>query len=216
MVVIIFILLLTVFMIVDFFMKREERQEEKQREHGKSPIFINPINPLVEVGRDEQKYFHPSHSWVLLYKETAYVGYDDFTANLYFPNLHLENIPELGEELYQGDKIWEIGQGERTFTQTSPISGKVLSINTSLYSDKVPSKEGAKSWMLKIKPTNLKRDLQNLITSAKASIINETIFENLLGDVVGAYQNDGGELIDNFIESISNEDWEIIKQKYLN
>lgn len=211
----IFLLALIVFLTVDYFLRREEKHESHKEKQTKKSLFLEKESVLSPIGNDEEKYYHPSHSWVLFGSDVAYVGYDNFTADLFSPKLNINVDVELGNEIEQGKAIWEIGQGNKTISQCSPISGKVISINPNCQNNSnLEAKDASKSWLLKIKPTNLQRDLKNLFNFNHSKMLNDKILEDLIGYTQGAYLNDGGELIDNFVETLSDEDWKIIKEKY--
>ncbi len=214
MVVAILILSLIVFLTIDFFLRKEEKRQEKLVVKRSGPLFLDPDKALVSIGKDDLKYYHPTHSWVLVEDEYAYVGFDNFISKVFSPNVSIKVNSAVGHNIEQGDQLWDIGQEGRTISQVSPISGKVISVNQGVKSESVSAKKASDSWVIKLKPRNLKRELKNLMKFQQSQFVNQKLFDDLLGYASGSYLNDGGELVDNFITKISEEDWEVIKEKY--
>lgn len=214
MVVALLILSLIVFLAIDFFLRKEEKNQEKRAVKRSGPLFLDPNKALVSIGKDDLKYYHPAHSWVLVEDEYAYVGFDNFISKVFSPKLSVKVNSAVGQNIEQGDQLWEIGQEGRTIYQVAPISGKVLSVNQGVKADSVSSQKASESWVIKLKPRNLKRELKNLMKYQQSQFVNKKLFDDLLGYASGSYLNDGGELVDNFITKISDEDWDVIKEKY--
>ena len=109
-------------------------------------------------------FISPSHNWVSLeLNGMVRVGIDDFTQKI-LGKIDMIGLPNKGQKIKKGESIFSIKRGSRTMTFPSPITGKVVSVNTDLnerieYINMKPYELG---WMCSIESTNLNEDLKNL------------------------------------------------------
>ena len=91
------------------------------------------------------------------------VGIDDFTQKI-LGKIDSIALPDKGQKAKKGESLFSIKQGTRTMTFPSPVSGKVVSVNTDLndHIEYVNMKPYELGWMCSIEPTNLNEDLKKL------------------------------------------------------
>jgi CheY-like chemotaxis protein/glycine cleavage system H lipoate-binding protein len=109
-------------------------------------------------------FISPAHNWVSLeLNGMLRVGIDDFTQKI-LGKIDTIALPNKGQKIKKGESIFSIKQGSRTMTFPSPVSGKVVSVNTDLndHIEYVTMKPYELGWMCSIDPTNLNEDLQKL------------------------------------------------------
>ena len=217
MVIVFVALTILAFLAVDYVLRREERKEKDMEKSIKSPIFLSPEKALHRIGDENKRLFHLSHTWAMPSDDGyVYVGFDKFITHIYTSELQIENMPLIGSHVPQGAQIWDLYFGPRKITQLSPVSGKVIGINPAchinvpLQADKVEQ-----SWILKIKPDNLKTESLQLMNYQQAKLINTALRDEFyLYAQRGSYLNDGGQFDARFLETMSNGDWVDLVQRF--
>jgi glycine cleavage system H lipoate-binding protein len=109
-------------------------------------------------------FISPAHNWVSLeLNGMVRVGIDDFTQKI-LGKIDMIGLPNKGQKIKKGESIFYIKQGSRTMTFPSPITGKVISVNTDLNEriEYVNMKPYELGWMCSIESTNLNEDLKKL------------------------------------------------------
>ncbi len=165
-------------------------------------------SPVAETTRDEKVFLHPSHTFARVMDDsTVEIGLDDF-AKRAFGQIDEIDLPEAGAVLNQGDAAWKIKIGERQVSQRMPVDGTVLRAG-----------EKGASWLLKVKPVNLEKDLGNLINSSSVVTwlknAREKFVANFYGDVAPVMQ-DGGELAEGFARHLTDEQWKEFCKEFFN
>jgi glycine cleavage system H lipoate-binding protein len=198
-------------------MKKKEKAIEEHEKKPKSPIFMSPEKALSPLTHPEQRFFHFSHSWVLPDdKDGYYTGFDNFISFLFSDQVTVDSLPARGTQIQQGEKIWDVKANNKKITQLSPISGEITEINPA-FSISVPlaSDEIETSWILKIKPSSFKTEVNNLMDSGQGHIMNTAVKDVISRDFHSAeYLNDGGRIDPSFIMNMKNEEWEAFIKKF--
>jgi glycine cleavage system H lipoate-binding protein/FixJ family two-component response regulator len=145
--------------------RRQDRIEKTTK-----PI-VHLITPSIGESTSKHEFnvpagvfISPSHNWVSLeLNGMVRVGIDDFTQKI-LGKIDMIGLPNKGQKIKKGESIFSIKRGSRTMTFPSPITGKVVSVNTDLnerieYINMKPYELG---WMCSIESTNLNEDLKNL------------------------------------------------------
>ncbi|MDZ7260706.1 MAG: glycine cleavage system protein H [candidate division KSB1 bacterium] len=165
------------------------------------------------------KYFHQGHTWaVATAAGTVTVGLDDFAQKI-IGTIDSIELPRIGQTLRQGKIAWKLRHGQRILPQVAPIEGTVIEVNEDL--QKSPSLANRspyeKGWVLKVKPTRLKENLRNLIhgdIGEKWLDLAKSQFVLRFPRAVGPAYQDGGELIDNVGDTLTDEEWERVKREF--
>jgi glycine cleavage system H lipoate-binding protein len=205
------------FITMDFFVKKKEKMIEEHEKRPKSPIFMSPEKALKPLGYPERRLFHRSHSWALP-KENGgyYIGYDKFIPFIFADDVNVDSIPAIGTQIHQGEKIWDVRLNNRKVTQLSPISGEITDINPAFgIGVPLPSDEIEASWIIKVKPSGNQIEINNLLSSDQANIVNTALRDVISRDFHGTdFLNDGGQINPSFITNMKDEDWENFSRKF--
>ncbi len=204
MVVILVILTLIVCLAIDFV--RSRRAEE-------STAVRQPVSLVPSATAILERYFHPGHTWARLEgASSATVGVDDIARGFIGTPESIE-IAAKGTTVRQGEAMVKLRRGSRTLSLVAPISGVLLETNPGLTARPSLLKESPfeKGWVAKIAPLNLALELHNLLRGPLADKWREGVRAQLaswFAPKLGFVLQDGGELVDNFSELLSDKDWE--------
>ena len=147
-------------------------------------------------------YLHRGHAWAAL-EDTGEVrvGLDDFSQKILGTADELK-VPATGTVVYQDHICLAVVKDEKKASFEAPVDGMITAVNTKvlknprlLHDD--PYGEG---WLFKIKPANLQRNLDNLLTGEKnAAWIGHESHRllNLMETAAGVTLPSGGAIIDN-------------------
>lgn len=92
-----------------------------------------------------------SHEWVKIEGEYAYIGITDF-AQHQLGNIVYVDIPEVGDEIKQGDEFGAVESVKAASDLLSPVSGEIVEVNEKLTDEpELINKNAFDSWMLKVK-----------------------------------------------------------------
>jgi glycine cleavage system H lipoate-binding protein len=197
--------LLTLAVAIGFELIRRGRQ--KQVTEG--PVVVTEYPSSFEV---IDRYFHPGHTWVeVTGPKRVRVGIDDFSSRIMGAVEEIQ-LPAVGQSVRQGDTFVVLRHGLRKLPQVAPVSGKVAEVNRKLIKNPrllntAPLERG---WVAKIVPTNLSLDLRNLLNGFAADGWRDAIraqLIQLLSPSPGSVMQDGGQLVENLGEWLSDDQW---------
>ncbi len=130
-------------------------------------------------------------------------------------------LPEIGQRVRRGEKLFSLKQGKRAAEFVSPIDGTITMV-----SDK-PSKGLAvdsADWICKVRPDNLSKDLK-LMKIAEEGVrwIYSELFrlQELVAaqmprlQTVGVTMRDGGIGLDSLLENLDDEAWKAFNEQFL-
>lgn len=173
-------------------------------------------------------FYSKNHTWMQLEKSgNAKVGLDDLLMHI-TGEVNVSNFKQPGEKVRPGDIIAQIEQNGKQLNISSPISGEVQSVNTSINENPSIINEDpyGKGWILKIKP-------EKWIAETNACLVAEdaeewlkkelTRFKDFVASSMGKLSpepsmtilQDGGELSDNPLSGMPNEVWKDFQTKFL-
>ncbi|KPL02806.1 MAG: hypothetical protein AMJ90_04775 [candidate division Zixibacteria bacterium SM23_73_2] len=164
-------------------------------------------------------FVHPGHAWVhVLEPNLVAVGLDQFTRSV-FGSIEELKPPEPGNLIEQGGKAWKFKRGDRQLVQTSPISGRVVEVNLDLVKDPklFDQKDTTKNWIMKVKPVNLKKELQNLLHGNVLSRWNQAIKDQLISVLSPAefpVLQEGGEIKPDLGDELTAQQWEKVVDEF--
>jgi glycine cleavage system H protein len=188
-----------------------------ERKHAKIPqkeTLKAKLTPIMQG-----IFVHPGHAWVEAVKPNLVtVGTDEFTKSV-FGSVKRFTLPEPGTIIQQGGKAWGLRRGKRELVQTAPISGRVMEINKDLVHNPkfLLQKDTRVSWILKIKPIRLKRELQNLLRGNMLARWNQAIKEQLVATLTLAefpVLQEGGEIKPNLGDELTPQQWAKVAQEF--
>ncbi|MFZ0052686.1 MAG: hypothetical protein WAK96_13005 [Desulfobaccales bacterium] len=167
----------------------------------------------------ENYYLHRGHAWVALEgDDRVRVGLDDFSQKLLGPAEEVR-LPEIGKVYYQDHLcLTLIRQGKKASFE-APVDGAIEAINPkvrqnpSLIHDD-PYGEG---WLFMVRPVNLRRNLENLLSGEEVVIwIDQESHRllNLMDTRVGVTLPDGGTIADDVYGNYQELGWRPLVQEF--
>ncbi|MCJ7508883.1 MAG: glycine cleavage system protein H [candidate division Zixibacteria bacterium] len=166
-------------------------------------------------------FAHPSHTWAeVIQPNLVQVGIDRFASSV-FGSVQGIELPRLGDRIYQGAKVWKIKRGGRELEQVSPITGRVVEVNTKLLENPKLLNQGnpEQNWILKIAPTRLAREVRNLLSGEMLSLWNQGVKEQLVATLVPTSYpvlQEGGEIMPHLGDELTSDQWEKVAHNFFN
>ena len=113
----------------------------------------------------EDLLYSDSHEWVKMDGEIATVGITDYAQHA-LGNIVYVDMPEVGDEVEQGEDFGAVESVKAASDLISPVTGEVVGINEELEDKPELLNEDAYSnWIIKVKISD-KDQLDNLMDSA--------------------------------------------------
>jgi glycine cleavage system H protein len=120
----------------------------------------------------EGLFYTESHEWVKVEGEFAYIGITDF-AQHQLGNIVYVDIPEVDDEIKQGDEFGAVESVKAASDLLSPVSGTIVEVNEKLSDEpELINKDAFDSWMLKVKLSDTSQ-LSGLLDSKAYAAICE-------------------------------------------
>ncbi len=116
-------------------------------------------------------FYHPGHTWARVEEDgIVRIGLDDFAQRMLGPAYAI-SLPARHRELTRDEASWSVTHQSGIATLASPVSGKVLEINSNLLLrpaliNRDPYGDG---WTMTIEPKDLKTCLKRLMYGEKVS-----------------------------------------------
>ena len=167
----------------------------------------------------EKLRFHPGHTWALSESPSLVrVGMDDFASKL-VGKVDRIALPQRGQWIRQGQKIWTIFRDGASVDMVSPIEGSIADVNDAAMQDpelarKDPFGEG---WLVTVQAPDAKTSFRNLLGGALARWWTEESASRLqrkMPMALGALAQDGGVAVDNLTAQVSDEAWATIAKEF--
>jgi glycine cleavage system H lipoate-binding protein len=169
----------------------------------------------------ENVRYHPGHTWALSESPNLVrCGMDDFAGKL-AGNIESIHLPQRGQWVRQGQKIWSIVRNGVKVDMVSPIEGSVADVNDAISANptlasKDPYGEG---WVVTVQSPDSKINFRNLIGGALSRVWMEEAAMRLQARVpamAGAYMQDGGEIVSDLGAVVPKDKWaEVAKEFFL-
>ncbi len=166
-------------------------------------------------------FVHPSHTWVeVAQPNLVNVGMDKFTASV-FGSIQKIELPEEGDRIHQGDKVWKVKRGARELVQASPISGRIVEVNKEVVENPklLNQRNPEESWILKVAPSRLAREARNLLSGQMLERWNQAVKEQLVASLVPTSYpvlQEGGEIKPDLGDELTSEQWEEVAREFFN
>src|ERR1700751_1307552 len=194
------------------------------------------VQPVVEVAKregpprlapslvggfqvPEKLRYHPGHIWALSESPSLVrVGMDEFASKL-TGKVERITLPQRGQWIRQGQKIWTLHRDGTSVDMVSPIEGSVADINEAAGRDpelarKDPYGEG---WLVTVQSPAAKTNFRNLLGGALARWWTEESASRLqrrMPLALGALAQDGGVAMDNLAAQIPDKDWAVLAKEF--
>lgn len=106
-----------------------------------------------------------SHEWVKLEGDIATVGITDYAQHA-LGNIVYVDMPEVGDEVTQGEDFGAVESVKAASDLLSPISGEVVEINEALEdAPELINEDAFANWIMKVKVSDAS-ELDNLLDAA--------------------------------------------------
>jgi glycine cleavage system H lipoate-binding protein len=167
----------------------------------------------------ENYYLHRGHAWAALEgDDRVRVGLDDFSQKLLGPAEEVR-LPEIGKVYYQDHLCMALFREGKKASFEAPVDGTIEAINPKIRQNpslihEDPYGEG---WLFTVRPANLKRSLENLLSGeAVVTWINEESHRllNLMETRVGVTLPDGGAIVDDVYGNYQELGWRPLVQAF--
>jgi glycine cleavage system H lipoate-binding protein len=167
----------------------------------------------------ENFYLHRGHAWVALEgDDQVRVGLDHFSQKLLGPAEEVR-LPEIGKVYFQDHLCMALIRQGKKASFEAPVDGAIEAINPkvkqkpSLICDD-PYGEG---WLFTVKPNNLRRNLEKLLSGEDAVIWMEKESHrllNLMETRIGVTLPTGGDIVDDVYGNYPELGWKLLVQEF--
>lgn len=120
----------------------------------------------------EDLRYADSHEWVKLDGDIATVGITDYAQHA-LGNIVYVDMPEVGDEVEQGEEFGAVESVKAASDLISPVSGEVVEINEALEdAPELINQDAFENWIMKVKVSDAS-ELDNLLDAAAYAKICE-------------------------------------------
>ena len=209
-----------IFLLIDhFFSKKTVQVAVQPAVARREPVAA--LEPSLVGGfkvPDNLRY-HPGHTWALSESPSLVrVGVDDFASKL-IGKVERVSLPQRGQWIRQGQKLFSVYRDGAKVEMLSPIEGSVADINESLAQNpelarKDPYGEG---WLVTVQSPDAKTNFRNLMTGALARWWTEEAASRLqkrMPAALGALAQDGGVAMDNLTAQMPDQNWTELAREF--
>lgn len=215
------VMMFAVFILIDHYFRTAKQPIAQATQVSPDLNKYALSSPVVGGFRvPEHLRYHPGHTWALSESPTLVrIGMDEFAAKL-LGKVERVALPQRGQWLRQGQKIWTIFRDGKSVDMLSPIEGQVTDINEAALRDpdqarKDPYFEG---WLVTVNSPDAKTNLRNLLSGALARAWTDQCAARLRAMVpapAGVLAQDGGTAIDDLSSRLSDQEWTDITKEFL-
>lgn len=216
------VLMFGVFILIDHYFRAAKQpvlEAAPVVPERRTPQLASPVVGGFAV--PENLRYHPGHTWALSESpKLVRIGMDDFASKL-LGKVDGITLPQRGQWIRQGQKVWTVFRDGKSVDMFSPIEGEVSEINEAAIGNpekarKDPYGEG---WLVAVHSPDAKINLRNLMSGALARTWTEQCAARLramLPTPAGALAQDGGVAVDDATSHLPDQDWaELAKEFFL-
>lgn len=220
MTVLLVLLTFVTFLLIDHFHSRKVvvAQPAMQVSKRQAPPRLAP-SLVGGFQVPETLRYHPGHTWALSESPSLVrIGMDDFASKL-TGKVERITLPQRGQWIRQGQKVWTLHRDGASVDMVSPIEGSVTDINEAAVRDpelarKDPYGEG---WLVTVNSPDAKTNFRNLLGGTLARWWTEESAGRLqrkMPIALGALAQDGGVAMDNLASQIPDQDWAALAKEF--
>jgi glycine cleavage system H lipoate-binding protein len=222
MTVLLVLMMFAIFLTIDFFYSKAKHPVlQVAPAMRKQDAAAARLRPSLVGGfsvPDNLRY-HPGHTWALSESPNLVrIGIDDFASKLTGKVEHIA-LPQRGQWIRQGQKVWSIVRNGVKVDMVSPIEGSVADINEAVVNDpalatKDPYGEG---WLVTVQSPDAKTNFRNLLGGAMARWWTEESsmrLQRVMPSALGVLAHDGGVAIDDLASTMPDEQWTKITREF--
>jgi glycine cleavage system H protein len=177
----------------------------------KAPEYVLQTAPRAEAGArkappivagfeiPEHLRFHQGHAWALGESPNLVrAGIDDFAAKLIGAAEEI-HLPQRGQWIRQGQKVWSFRVNGELVEMVSPIEGTVSDINDEVirHPETLTADPYGNSWLMTVQSPDAKTNFRNLLTGNMARSLMDDSAKRLAAYIPATHGNlalaqDGG------------------------
>lgn len=226
MVAVFVILTIAAFLVADTIIRRVEAKRQLQPEPARLAGYPIPAYTFEGLSVPDGMFVDRGHTWVELEPSgRAHVGVDDFSQRV-IGRIDEVELPEVGQEVRRGEKLFAVHQGQRTAVFTSPLDGVISSVNQDLarHAEAIKTDPYEQGWICSMRPNNLARNLKRLFIAEETRdwlhqemrrfqefIAARPLEHTALGHVL----QDGGQPTGGVLELMDEETWHLFTNEFL-
>ncbi len=224
MTVLLVIFTFAVLLLVDHFYSRKRvviRREVALTPPQREALMPARLQPSLVGGFQvpENLRYHPGHTWALNESPALVrVGMDDFASKL-AGKIERITLPQRGQWIRQGQKIWTLHRDGSAVDMVSPIEGSVAEINEAVLLDpdlasRDPYGEG---WVVTVQSPDAKTNFRNLLGGALARWWTEesaTRLQRQMPGALGALAQDGGVAMADLTSQMPDQEWVKVAREF--
>src|SRR5690242_3427061 len=216
MTVILVLLTFITFLLIDHFYSRKKVVAQPVLQVAPAKREALPrLQPSLVGGFQvpENLRYHPGHTWALSESPSLVrVGLDDFASKL-TGRIEKITLPQRGQWIRQGQKIWTIHRDGHSVDMVSPVEGSISEINESALANPELARQDpyGEGWLVTVQSPDAKTNFRNLLGGAMARWWTEESagrLQRLMPAAMGALAQDGGVAVDNLMAQLPEQDWE--------
>src|SRR5215472_14739084 len=208
--VLLVLVMFAIFLTIDYFYSKAKHPALRVAPAMTKAAATEPrLKPSLVGGFSvpENLRYHPGHTWALS-ESPKLVGKVEHVT-----------LPQRGQWIRQGQKIWSIVRNGVKVDMVSPIEGSVSDINEAVVAD--PSLAGkdpyGEGWMVTVQSPDAKTNFRNLLGGALARWWTEESsmrLQRVVPSALGALAQDGGVAIDDLASTMPDEQWTKITREF--
>lgn len=173
-------------------------------------------------------FFSKNQTWAFLEKSgQAKIGLNEWIMRI-VGDVKITPVVENGAKISKGDLVAEIHKDSKILRIFSPISGKLMKINSVIndHSQIVSNDPYGSGWLLQIAPSNWIVETQSFLLADKAFDWFRNELERFKNLLTGSIHNltldgqmvmqDGGELLDQPLKDMPEQFWQEFQENFLN
>jgi glycine cleavage system H protein len=219
MTVLLVLLTFVTFLLIDHFHSR--KQVAVQPTLQAKPEAPPRLAPSLVGGFQvpEKLRFHPGHTWALSESPSLVrIGMDEFASKL-AGKLDRIALPQRGQWIRQGQKVWTLHRDGASVDMVSPIEGSVADINEAAVRNPELARNDpyGEGWLVTVQSPDAKTNFRNLLGGALARWWTEESASRLQRRIpmaLGALAQDGGVAVDNLAAQLRDKDWASLAKEF--
>jgi glycine cleavage system H protein len=220
MTVLLVLLTFVTFLLIDHFHSRKHVVVQPELQTARREVRPRPAPSLVGGFQVPEKLrFHPGHTWALGESPSLVrIGMDQFASKL-SGKIERITLPQRGQWIRQGQKVWTLHRDGTSVDMVSPMEGSVADINEAVVQNPELARTDpyGEGWLVTVQSPDAKTNFRNLLGGALARWWTEesaSRLQRLIPMPAGAFAQDGGVAVDNLADQIPDKDWAAITKEF--
>jgi glycine cleavage system H lipoate-binding protein len=209
------------FLLIDhFYSRRPAVRPVMEVQPEVAPRAALQPNVVAGFQLPENLKYHPGHTWALSEgPKMVRVGLDDFAARL-LGKVQKIALPQRGQWVRQGQKIWTLERDGAKVDMVSPVEGVVTDVNDAAAKDPESARRDpyGDGWLVSVESPDAKLNFRNLLSGGLARWWMEEAASRLRRHMpipVGVAQ-DGGTTISDLSGYLGDKEWaDVVREFFL-